>query len=115
VETNTVVRAALAMHRSWKDGTWVYQGTFNTDNWTVFCFNPQVMFKGLDVAKLMETTKELKGFEEAGHEAWIDQSGIDLLASDPAGTQWLSEHTRPGFKREFSDSKHRVGFDRLFP
>jgi hypothetical protein len=57
----------------------------------------------------------LKSSEEAGHETWIDQSGMDLLASDPAGLQWLTEHTRPGFRREFHDRKHRVGFDRLFP
>jgi hypothetical protein len=115
VETNTVVRAALAMHPVWKQGTWVYQGSFNPDNWTVFCFNPQVMFKGLDRAKLMETTGELKSFEQAGHESWIDQSGIELLSSDAATSQWLRAHTRPGYKREFSDSKHRVVFDRLFP
>ena len=115
VETNPVVRAALAMQSIWKPGTWVYQGSFNPDNWTVFCFNPQVMFKGVDRGKLSEIAIELKSFEEAGHETWIDQSGIDLLGSDPVGIQWLTEHTRPGFKREFYDRKHRLSFDRLFP
>jgi hypothetical protein len=115
IETNAVVRAAVAMQPLWKPGTRIYQGSFNTDNWIVFCFNPQVMFQNVDLAKLAETTVDLKGFEEAGHEVWLDQSGIDLLASDPGGNRWLTEHTRPGFKRDFSDGKHRVSFDRLFP
>lgn len=115
VETNTLARAGLAMQSIWKPGTWVYQGSFNADNWVVFCFNPQVMFKGVDRTKLIETTMELKSFEETGHETWIDQSGIDLLASNHVGAQWLTEHTRPGFKREFHDQKHRLRFDRLFP
>lgn len=114
-ENNTVLRAALALQRVWKPGTWVYQGSFNADNWTVFCFNPQVMFKGLERAGLNETSMELKSFAEAGHETWIDQSGVDLLQSDHVGRQWLANHTRPGFGRDFSDSKHRVSFERLFP
>jgi hypothetical protein len=115
VDTNAVVRAAVAMHSIWKPGTWVYQGSFNADNWTVFAFNPRVMFKDIDRTKLTQTAAELRGFEESGRETWIDQSGMDLLASDRAGSEWLGGHTRPGFKRAFSDGKHRVGFDRLFP
>jgi len=115
VENNTVVRAAVAMQSSWKPGTWVYEGSLNTDNWTVFCFNPQVMFRNVDRTKLAETSMDLKAFGDAGHEAWIDQSGIDLLSSDPGGSEWLAGHTRPGFARDFSDRKHRVRFERLFP
>jgi len=115
VETNPVLRAALAMRPAWKPGTWVYQGSFNADNWIVFAFNPQVMFKGLNREKLIETTRELKSFAETGHQTWLDQSGIDLLESDQVGSQWLTEHTRPGFKREFYDGKSRLSFVRLFP
>jgi hypothetical protein len=115
VETNAITRAAVTMRPLWKPGTWVYQGSFNPDNWVVFCFNPQVLFRSVDRGKLAETALDLKAFEEAGREAWIDQSGIDLLESDHAGAEWLAAHTRPGFKRDFSDGKHRVSFDRLFP
>jgi hypothetical protein len=114
-ESNTILRAALAMRPVWKPGTWVYQGAFNADNWTVFCFNPQVMFKGLEPAALNKTALELSSFAQAGHDTWIDRSGIDLLQSDQVGRQWLANHTRPGFKRDFSDCKHRIGFERLFP
>jgi hypothetical protein len=114
-ESNTMLRAGIEMQTIWKPGTWVYQGSFNADNWTVFCFNPQVMFKDLDRAALAQTAMEVKGFEEAGHESWIDQSGLELLQSDDAGRQWLAAHTRPGFSRDLSDSKHRITFTRLFP
>ena len=114
-ETNTVLRGALAMQSIWKPGTWVYVGSFNADDWTVFCFNPQVMFKGLDRARLAEAAVELKSMENSGHETWIDHSAIESLRSDHVGERWLTDHTRAGFARDFSDSKHGVRFLRLFP
>jgi len=114
-ETNPALRAALAMRAVWKPGTWVYLGSLNTDNWTVFCFNPQVNFKGLDRARLAESTAEMKSFAKSGHETWIDRSGLDQLESDQAGRQWLAEHTRPSFSRDLSDSTHRISFARVFP
>jgi hypothetical protein len=112
VQANPLVVAGQTMRAVWKPGTWVYLGSFNADNWTVFCFDPQVNFKNLDRRTL---AAEIEEFARAGRETWIDQSGIDLLSSDPAGRQWLAEHTRPGFRRTFPDPKHRISFDRLFP
>ena len=114
-ENNALARAAVTMRSLWMPGTWVYEASLTPDNWVVFCFNPQVSFRNVDPAILTETTNDLKGFQEAGREAWIDQSGIDLLTADRAGNEWLKEHTRPEFQRDFSDGKHRVRFDRLFP
>jgi hypothetical protein len=115
VETNTLVRAALAMRPVWKAGTWVYLGSWNADDWTIFCFNPQVNFKSLERTRLAETTRELQSFAAEGRETWIDRSGIELLDSERGGRQWLCEHSKSGYRYEFSDSKYRVRFERLFP
>jgi hypothetical protein len=114
-EANPVLRAALAVRPVWKPGTWVYVGSFNADNWTVFCFNPQVTFKGIGRMSAAEIGDEVKNFEKAGHEAWIDRSGLDLLQAGGGEKEWLTSHTRPQFKLEFSDSKHKIAFARLFP
>lgn len=114
VETNPLVRAAFAMRPVWKPGTWVYLGSFNADTGTMSCLNPQVNFKDMDRTKLTETGQELQEFARTGHETWIDQSGVDLLKSNEGSRQWLVEHTRPGFKRDFSVNKQRLSFDRLF-
>ena len=115
LERNAAARSGLAMRSLWKRGTWLYMGSFDPDNWMVLCFNPQVSFKTLDRSKLADTSAELQSLNRAGAEPWIDQSGIDLLQSDPAGKQWLAEHTRTGFKHDYSDPTHRICFDRLFP
>ena len=115
VETNTVLRGALAMRSLWKPGTWLYLGSFNADEWTILCFNPGVTFEELDRTKLEQVASELKSREDTGHETWIDAAGIDSLESDSAGREWLSAHTRPGFAHDFSDRKHQVRFLRLFP
>jgi hypothetical protein len=114
-ESNTVLRAASAMKAEWKPGAWVYMGSFNADNWTLLCFNPQVMYKNLDATRLADVTAEMRTMRDEGHDTWIDRSAIDLLESGSGGKQWLTEHTRPGFDRDFSDAKHRVEFVRVFP
>ena len=114
VENNPVLRAALAMRPEWKPGTWVYVGSLNTDDWTVFCFNPQVNFKDVDLSHLPEMTGEMAAFEKAGHQVWIDQSARDVLQSSEAGRMWLSAHTRPGWMKGLGDSKHKITFTRIF-
>lgn len=90
-ESNRVLTVAKAMRGVWKPGAIVFEGSFHTDNWLIWYFNPEVIFKDLDGDPEGE-------IESAGRtrEVWLEESGTARLRSTAGGPQWLVQHARPG-------------------
>ena len=90
-ESNRVLTVAEAMRGVWKPGAIVFEGSFHTDNWLVWYFNPEVIFKDLDGDPVGEIESAARM-----REVWLEQSGVARLRSTEGGPQWLTQHTRPG-------------------
>ena len=90
-ESNRALMAAEAMRGVWQPGAIVFEGSFHADNWLIWYFNPEVVFKDLDGDPVGEMESAA-----AVREVWLEESGANRLRSTEDGAEWLEQHARPG-------------------
>lgn len=114
LENNRLVSLAVRMNAEGPTGAVVYYGSFDPDDWYFAYFNPQTVWKPVQVNGLDELGAELESIRRQGRTAWIDITGLDLLGASPLGKRWLAAHSKAGPVREPVTGVDRIRFSQLF-
>jgi hypothetical protein len=112
-ESNETLAFALRESRNWPAGSGIVYSIFHPDLWTIAYFNWQASWIGLaspDIPKL-ETYRS--DFEREGRSLWLEQTAVDLLASQPEGKHWLAAHVRDTDAVRYRSPKRSFAFYRV--
>jgi hypothetical protein len=112
VKANPPLALALGMKKVWPPGTVVYLASWNSDNFLVRYFNPEVVWREASRETL---DGELSGSQKSVAPVWMDTTLIDQYQSTPEGKAWLEAHTLRRPEYELVNSKYRLQFYQLKP
>ncbi|HEX8707436.1 MAG TPA: hypothetical protein VF723_04165 [Pyrinomonadaceae bacterium] len=112
VENYPPLAMALSLNRAWPEGTIVYFASRNSDNSLVRYFNPAARWQEVNQETMQA---ELPVLQQAGGNAWLETSLIELYQATPDGRQWLETHTLKDPQYELVNDKYRLRFYRLNP
>ena len=108
VRANPPLALALEMNKAWPQGTTVYFAAWNSDISLVKYFNPQTVWREVNLETLEKELRDLQG--KGGGSVWLETTLIDLYQSTPEGKQWLELHTIRRPEYELVNSKFRLQF-----
>jgi len=113
---NPPLQFAQEMGSEFRAGDTVYYAVFNSDDWTIRYFNPQTVWKHVEMDDLTGLEKELQSLYQDKKEAWLDTTAADQMASSGEYHQaWLDRHTQPGVRYELIKPGYRMRFLKLVP
>ncbi len=113
---NPPLQFAQEMNSEFGVGDTVYYATFNADDWTIRYFNPQTVWKSVEMDDLAGLEEELESLYRDNKGAWLDTTAVDQIESAGGYSQeWLDRHTQPGIRYELIKPGYRMSFLKLVP
>ena len=113
---NPPLQFAEKMNSEFGVGDTVYYATFNTDDWMIRYFNPQTVWKNVEMDQLASLEEELESLYRDNTGAWLDTTAVDQFESAGGYYQeWLDQHTQPGARYELIKPGYRIRFLKLVP
>jgi hypothetical protein len=113
---NPPLQFAQEMGSEFGDGDTVYYAIFNSDDWTIRYFNPQTVWKHIEVDDLASLEEELESLHLNNKGAWLDTTAVDQIESAGGGSrEWLERHSQPGARYQLIKPGYRMRFLKLVP
>jgi len=113
---NPPLQFAQEMGSEFGVGDTVYYAIFNTDDWMIRYFNPQTVWKPIEMDHLAGIEGELDDLYRDNKRAWLDTTAVDQIESAGGNYQeWLDHHAQPGAHYELIKPGYRIRFLKLVP